>query len=232
MRRHVPLHLVRFALRAGIFKQARIPVVDVHISASSVPKYLRRRHRDARSAAQKKTANIQKNRHPQTHARLTPDQPVPCSHKTGKPMRLLISFAALFLSVVLLQLGSGGLGPLDALSGLQMDFSRAQVGLLGSAHFLGFFIGCWWAPRLMGAVGHSRTFAAFIAAGTIGILAHMIVIDAYAWAAFRIMSGFASLAVTRSSKAGCRPRSPTKPAAARWRCTGWWISAARLARSC
>ena len=23
----------------------------------------------------------------------------------------------------------------------------AQIGLLGSAHFVGFFIGCWWAPR-------------------------------------------------------------------------------------
>lgn len=104
-------------------------------------------------------------------------------------MRLLISFAALFFSVVLLQFGSGGLGPLDALSGLSLGFSRAQIGLLGSAHFVGFFIGCWWAPRLMGSVGHSRSFSAFTAIGTMGILAHMIVTDAYAWALFRTMSG-------------------------------------------
>ncbi|MBT8460208.1 MAG: MFS transporter [Boseongicola sp.] len=104
-------------------------------------------------------------------------------------MRLLISFAALFLSVVFLQLGSGGLGPLDALSGIELGFSTAEIGLLGSAHFVGFFIGCWFAPRLMGAVGHSRAFAAFTAVGTIGILAHMIVIDAYAWALMRVMSG-------------------------------------------
>ena len=31
-------------------------------------------------------------------------------------MLLLISFAALFLSVILLQLSSGGVGPLDVLS--------------------------------------------------------------------------------------------------------------------
>ncbi len=110
-------------------------------------------------------------------------------------MRLLISFAALFLSVVLLQLGAGGLGPLDALSGLAGGFSRTQVGLLGSAHFLGFFIGCWWAPRLMGQIGHSRTFATFIAAGVIGTIAHTLVMDAYAWIGFRIMSGL--------SVAGC-----------------------------
>lgn len=104
-------------------------------------------------------------------------------------MRLLISFTALFLSLFLLQLGAGGLGPLDALSGLDLGFSKAQIGLLGSAHFFGFFIGCWWAPRLMGAVGHSRAFAAFIAAGTIGTLAHMLILDATAWAAMRILSG-------------------------------------------
>ena len=80
-------------------------------------------------------------------------------------MRLLISFAALFLSVVLLQIGSGGVAPLDALSGIQLGFTTAEIGLLGSAHFVGFFIGCWWAPRLMGSVGHSRAFAAFTALG-------------------------------------------------------------------
>ena len=104
-------------------------------------------------------------------------------------MRLLISFAALFLSVILLQLSSGGVGPLDVLSGLQLGFSRQQIGLLGSAHFLGFFIGCWWAPRLMGSIGHSRAFAAFTATGAISLMSHMLLLDAYAWAAMRIASG-------------------------------------------
>ena len=104
-------------------------------------------------------------------------------------MRMLISFAALFLSVVLLQLGTGGVAPLDVLSGAALGFTPAEIGLLGSAHFFGFFIGCWWAPRLMGAVGHSRAFAAFTAAGTIGIMAHMMVPDPIAWAFFRMLPG-------------------------------------------
>ena len=106
-------------------------------------------------------------------------------------MRLLISFAALFLSVVLLQLGLGGVAPLDAPSGVVLGFSSAEIGILGSAHFFGFFIGCWWAPRLMGEVGHSRAFAAFIAAGTIGILAHMMLTNPYAWAIMRMACGLA-----------------------------------------
>jgi len=108
---------------------------------------------------------------------------------TKPVMRTIISFAALFLSVILLQLSTGGVVPLDAISGIALDFSTEQIGLLGSAHFVGFFIGCWWAPRLMGAVGHNRAFAAFTAAGAIGLLAHMLVIDPYAWALMRIASG-------------------------------------------
>ena len=104
-------------------------------------------------------------------------------------MRLMISFAALFLSILLLQLSTGALGPLDALSGFALDFTTAEIGFLGSAHFTGFFIGCWWAPRLMGSVGHSRAFAAFTAAGAIGLIAHMLVIDPLAWAAMRLASG-------------------------------------------
>ncbi|MCP4492299.1 MAG: MFS transporter [Gammaproteobacteria bacterium] len=104
-------------------------------------------------------------------------------------MGLITSFFALFLSVILLQLSSGGVGPLDALSGIKLNFSTQQIGLLGSSHFLGFFIGCWWAPRLMGSVGHSRAFATFTIAGAMGLLAHMMIIDPYAWAAMRIASG-------------------------------------------
>ena len=105
-------------------------------------------------------------------------------------MRLLISFAALFLSVILMQLSTGGVGPLDALSGFALDFSTEGIGMLGSAHFVGFFIGCWLAPRMMGNVGHSRAFAAFTATGAIGLLAHMLIIDPFAWALMRVASGF------------------------------------------
>ncbi len=106
-------------------------------------------------------------------------------------MSLLISFTALFVSVFLLQLGFGGVVPLDALSGTELGFTPEQIGAMGSAHFLGFFIGCWWAPRLMGTVGHARAFAAFAAAGTIGIMSHMMLVDPWAWSIMRMSSGLA-----------------------------------------
>ena len=104
-------------------------------------------------------------------------------------MRLLVSFAALLAAVALLQLSSGGVGPLDAVAGRALGFGRAEIGLLGSAHFAGFFAGCWVAPRLMGSVGHSRAFAACTAAGAIGLLGHVLTEDPYAWAALRVLSG-------------------------------------------
>jgi MFS family permease len=104
-------------------------------------------------------------------------------------MRLILSLSALFLSVILLQLSSGGVGPLDALSGVALGFSTGEIGMLGSAHFVGFFIGCWGAPRLMGRVGHARAFAAFTSLGAIGLMGHMMVVNPYAWAGMRIASG-------------------------------------------
>lgn len=106
-------------------------------------------------------------------------------------MALLISFAALFLSIIFVQLGAGALAPLDVLSGAAEGFSTRQIGLLGSAHFVGFFAGCWQAPRITGRAGHSRAFAAFAAAGAIGALAHPLWVDPYAWAGMRVLSGFA-----------------------------------------
>ncbi|WP_170398109.1 MFS transporter [Ruegeria arenilitoris] len=104
-------------------------------------------------------------------------------------MRTIISFAALFLSVILLQLSTGGVGPLDAISGLTLNFTTEQIGLLGSSHFLGFFIGCWWAPRLMGNVGHSRAFAVCTALGAMGLIGHTLTDNPYLWAMLRIASG-------------------------------------------
>ncbi len=106
-------------------------------------------------------------------------------------MRTLVTFAALFLAVSFVQLGSGTLGPLDALAAAAAGFRTAEIGLLGSAHFAGFLVGCWATPILLGAVGHARGFAAMAALGAISALLHPIVVDPWAWAAFRVVTGFA-----------------------------------------
>lgn len=104
-------------------------------------------------------------------------------------MRLALSFAALFLSIVFVQLGAGTLSPLDALSGRVLGFSEREIGLLGSAHFLGFIGGCLVTPWMMARVGHSRAFAVFAATGAISALLHPVFENATVWAVLRMATG-------------------------------------------
>ena len=104
-------------------------------------------------------------------------------------MKILLSLVALLASVLFVQLGSGSLGPLDALSGKALNFSSIEIGLIGSAHFLGFMIGCYITPLLISRVGHSRTFASLASLGAISALAHMVLPDAFWWIILRLLSG-------------------------------------------
>lgn len=105
-------------------------------------------------------------------------------------MRLIISFSALLLSVIFVQIGSGSLGPLDALSGLALNFSATEIGYLGSAHFFGFFIGCVCSPYIVARSGHSRAFAVMAAVSTISIILHPVVQESWFWMLLRVFSGF------------------------------------------
>ncbi|MCL5777999.1 MFS transporter [Limibaculum sp. FT325] len=106
-------------------------------------------------------------------------------------MTALISFTSLFVSIFLVQMGSGSLAPLDALAGVSRGFTTEQIGLLGSAHFLGFFVGCFITPRLIGTVGHSRCFAAAAAIGATGALLHPVLVGPWLWAGLRVLTGIA-----------------------------------------
>lgn len=104
-------------------------------------------------------------------------------------MTSIFALIPLLLSIALVQLGSSALGPLDALSGLAYGFSPRQIGLLGSAHFAGFFLGCLIAPWMISRAGHSRAFAALAAVGVISVLCHVLTNDPLAWMAMRVGAG-------------------------------------------
>jgi len=103
----------------------------------------------------------------------------------------MISLSALLLSVVFVQIGTGSLGPLDALSGLALEFTPTSIGYLGSAHFIGFFIGCVLSPQIIGRSGHARAFSTFAATATISILLHPIIPEVWFWVILRVFTGFA-----------------------------------------
>ena len=106
-------------------------------------------------------------------------------------MHMLLSLSALLVSVFFVQISTGTLGPLDALSGLAIGFSRTEIGFIGSAHFVGFIIGCFISPMLVRRAGHARAFSFVTGLSIIGVLAHPLWENLYFWMVLRVFSGMA-----------------------------------------
>ncbi len=68
-------------------------------------------------------------------------------------------------------------------------FSTALIGLLGTAYFGGIAVGCFIGPRLIGSVGHIRSFAGAAAILTALSLAYPIWAEPYFWGGLRFLSG-------------------------------------------
>ncbi len=107
------------------------------------------------------------------------------------PLRLLISLSALLLSVIFVQIGVGSLGPLDALSGLALDFTPTEIGYMGSAHYIGFFAGCVLSPYMVVRSGHARVFAVMASVSAISVLLHPVLEVPEFWMLLRVLAGFA-----------------------------------------
>lgn len=98
--------------------------------------------------------------------------------------------AALFAAVLVLIAGNGLLSTLVPLSALRQGFAEITIGFIGSAYFGGMFLGCIAAPRIVARAGHIRAFAAFAAMAAASALAHPIMVDPWAWAVVRALTGF------------------------------------------
>ena len=102
----------------------------------------------------------------------------------------LSSVAALLSSYGLLLLANGLFGTLIGLRTQIESFSTAVTGLIVAAYFLGLFAGGIQAVRVVAAVGHIRSFAAFASIMSVTALGLVLVVDQFAWAAMRFVGGF------------------------------------------
>ena len=106
-------------------------------------------------------------------------------------MRLsIVPILSLLAGTAILLLGGGLYGTLLAIRANAEGFTSGTVGLIMSAYYAGFFIGCIQCPRLIERVGHIRTYAALTAVASAASLAHALVLDAASWAALRGVAGF------------------------------------------
>ena len=102
----------------------------------------------------------------------------------------LSSVAALLSSYGLLLLANGLFGTLIGLRTQIESFSTAVTGLIVAAYFVGLFAGGIQAVRVVAAVGHIRSFAAFASIMSVTALGLVLVVDHFAWAVLRFVGGF------------------------------------------
>lgn len=98
--------------------------------------------------------------------------------------------AGILLSVFLFLIGTGLMTTFLPVRADMEGFSKLAIGLIGSAYFTGFVIGCIGAPRLLVRSGHVRTFAIAGGGGAASVLLQSIFVNAPVWGLARLMFGF------------------------------------------
>ncbi|MGR3374471.1 MFS transporter [Pseudooceanicola nanhaiensis] len=104
--------------------------------------------------------------------------------------RHLLPITALLLGSALLLFAGGIHGLILPIRGAAEGFSASSLGLLGTGWAVGYVAGCIVAPRLVGAVGHIRTFGVMCAFAAVAILLQALIVETWAWIPIRAVSGF------------------------------------------
>jgi MFS family permease len=102
----------------------------------------------------------------------------------------LAPVAALLFSVSLLLMGNGLQGTLLPVRGNIEAFSAIELGLLGTAYFLGFTFGCMHGPLLLRRSGYIRAYLAMTALASVVALLHALYVEPVAWWALRAVAGY------------------------------------------
>lgn len=97
----------------------------------------------------------------------------------------------LLISLFIAYVALGVIGPVTPLMLLQEGATASQIGLVASAHSVGFIVGTLTLGRLIGAIGHRRSFAvAVVVAGGV-TLGMAMVSTPSVWALLRVALGVA-----------------------------------------
>ncbi len=97
---------------------------------------------------------------------------------------------ALFLAVVIVNLGVGLLSTLLAVRASIEGFPDSVTGLIMASYYIGLVFGAFYAGGMVSRVGHIRTFAGLASMVSAATLACALIVDPVAWGILRIVSGF------------------------------------------
>jgi MFS family permease len=99
------------------------------------------------------------------------------------------SIGTILLGSAIVFLGYGLMVTLVPIRAQMEGFGSSAIGLMGSAYFVGFVIGCIVGPKVVQAVGHTRAFAGFAALVAALTLIFPMVVDPWTWTILRGISG-------------------------------------------
>ena len=101
------------------------------------------------------------------------------------------AFAPVLLGIASAQVAQGLLGPLIPLLLIEQQVPTSQIGMVASAHSLGFLIGALTCQRIVLRLGHGRAFVTFAVLAADAILLMALWQSAWGWALLRGLSGVA-----------------------------------------
>ncbi len=87
-------------------------------------------------------------------------------------------------------MGNGLQGTLIPVRGNLESFAAFEIGLLGSAYYAGFALGCFVGPALISRAGHIRAYLAMVSVASIIALLHVLYIEPFLWWILRGIMGF------------------------------------------
>lgn len=101
----------------------------------------------------------------------------------------------LLAGIGILVLGGGALNTLIPLLMQQDGLPTWATGVVMASFFAGQFAGPFSCRRIIGSIGHIRTFATFVSLASVTVLAHPFVEGIIAWAALRFAYGFCIICI-------------------------------------
>lgn len=105
-------------------------------------------------------------------------------------LRQLLPVSALLFGSALLLFAGGMHSLILPVRGSAEGFSATSLGLLGTGWAVGYVLGCIYVPRMVGSVGHIRTFGVMCAFAAVAILLQALVVRSEVWIPVRAVSGF------------------------------------------
>ncbi|WP_373086289.1 MFS transporter [Sneathiella sp.] len=100
------------------------------------------------------------------------------------------SVASLLASYGLLMVANAMFGTLLGLRSTLEGFSTEITGVIMAGFFIGMLLGALYAVRVVASAGHIRSFAAFASIMSVAVLAHVLIINPFAWFFLRAVTGF------------------------------------------